>query len=136
MTHQRHYAPNGAAKLCHLLVAITVALGGCGSWTFGGSSRVPAQTDAIERSNVQLAKPPNAAAECIVANARAGGEAAEVVPLYGLESVAVTVRDRVAGETLAVFSLMRNGSGARADTTTWAGVPDRAAFLGKLTQGC
>ena len=119
-----------------LLVA-AVALGGCSSWTLGGTSpRLPAQTDAIERSTIHLAKPPHAAGECIVANARTAGASADLVPLYGLESVAVTVSARVAGEHLAVFSLMRNDGGAHAETTTWAGVADRQELLRKLTQGC
>jgi hypothetical protein len=113
-------------------------LAGCGtSWTLGGTSPALApQTEAIERSHMRLVKPPHAAGECIVANAKAAGAAAELVPLYGLESVAVTVKTRVAGDHLAVFSLTRNGSGAHVETTTWAGVPDRQELLRKLTQGC
>lgn len=124
--------------LCHLLAASALALGGCSSWMRSSGSAAPAQTDAIERSNMQLLKPPNAAAECIVANARGAGSAAELVPLYGLESVAVTVTDRVAGEAIAVFSLLRdaNGSGARVAATTWSGIDNRAGLLQKLTQGC
>ena len=136
MTDESPFAPTGAVTLCHLLVVMTVALGGCSSWTLGGTSKVAAQTDAIDRSNMRLAKPPDAAAECIVTNVRADGRAADIVPLYGLESVAVTVRDRVAGETLAVFSLIPSAGGTSADTTTWAGVADRAEFLRKLTEGC
>ena len=124
--------------LCHLLAASALALGGCSSWMRSSGSSAPAQTDAIERSSMQLLKSPNAAAECIIANARSAGSAAELVPLYGLESVAVTVTDRVAGEAIAVFSLLRdaNGSGARVAATTWSGVEDRKGLLQKLTQGC
>ena len=85
---------------------------------------------------MHLAKLPHAAGECIVANAKGAGAAAELVPLYGLESVAVTVSTRVGGDHLAVFSLTRNDNGAHAETTTWAGVPERRELMRKLTQGC
>ena len=114
-----------------------VAVGGCSGWTIGGTSGPLApQTEAIERSSMHLAKLPHAAGECIVANAQQAGAAAQLVPLYGLESVAVTVTDRVAGEQLAVFSLTRNDNGAHAETTTWSGVSGRQELLRKLTQGC
>ncbi|HEX2829998.1 MAG TPA: hypothetical protein VHP37_26865 [Burkholderiales bacterium] len=121
-----------------LVLAATLApLAGCSNWTIGGTSGpVAPQTDAIERSTLHLTKAPHAAGECIVANAQQAGAAAQLVPLYGLESVAVTVTNRVAGDQLAVFSLTPNDSGAHAETTTWAGVRERQELLRKLTQGC
>lgn len=119
-----------------MLAAGIAVFSGCSGWKLGGWSRPPAATDAIERSRIQLAKPPHAAGECIVANAHAAGVAAELVPLYGLESVAVTVTSRVAGEHIAVFSLTRGDGAAQAQTTTWAGVPKREELLRQLTQGC
>jgi hypothetical protein len=120
-----------------LLAVALAALGGCSNWKILGASAPPAaQTDAVERSSMHLAKPPHAAGECIVANAQRAGAAADLVPLYGLESVAVTVSTRVAGDHLAIFSLTRNDGGARADTTTWAGVSERGELLRKLAQGC
>lgn len=129
---------SGSPRPLPLILAVVVAaLAGCSNWTIGGSSgHMAPQTDAIERSSMSLSKTPNAAGECIVANAKQAGAVAQLVPLYGLESVAVTVTTRVAGEQLAVFSLTPNEGGARAETTTWAGVPDRQDLLRKLTQGC
>jgi hypothetical protein len=132
---------SGSLLFLPVVLAVTATLlQGCSSWprwTLGRASpSLPAQTDAVERSSMTFAKSPHAAGECIVANAKGAGAAADLVPLYGLESVAVTVTTRVAGEHLAVFSLTRNDSGAHAETTTWAGVPDRQDLLRKLTQGC
>ena len=119
------------------LVAAFAALNGCSTYTLGGESgRLPAQTDILERSRMQLAKPPPAAAECIAENARAAGVVAQMRPLYGYESVGVIVTTRIAGDYVAVFTLSRSEGGARAETTTYAGVPDREAVLRRLTQGC
>jgi hypothetical protein len=122
-----------------VLLAGIAALSGCSTWnwTLGGHPPpLPAATDAIERSSIKLANAPNPAGECIVANARTAGLAAELVPLYGLESVAVIVTASVAGEHVAVFSLTRGDGTTRAQETTWAGVPNREELLRKLTQGC
>ena len=105
--------------------------------TLGGTSgQLPAQTDVLERSRLQLVKPPHAAAECIAENARAAGVEAQMLPLYGYESVGVVVTSRLAGDHVAVFALTRRDGGARSETTTWANVPDREALLRRLTQGC
>jgi hypothetical protein len=119
------------------LVAAFAALNGCSTFTLGGrSEKPPAQTDVLERSRMQLVKPPQAAAECIAENARAAGVAAQMRPLYGYESVGVIVTSRIAGDHVAVFTLTRSEGGARAETTTYADVPDREALLRRLTQGC
>ena len=102
----------------------------------GTSGQLPAQTDVLERSRLQLLKPPHAAAECIAENARAAGVEAQMLPLYGYESVGVVVTSRLAGDHVAVFALTRRDGGARSETTTWANVPDREALLRRLTQGC
>ena len=119
------------------LVAAYAALNGCSTFTLGGTSgQLPAQTDVLERSRLQLVKPPHAAAECIAENARAAGVEAQMLPLYGYESVGVVVTSRLAGDHVAVFALTRRDGGARSETTTWANVPDREALLRRLTQGC
>src|SRR3954469_24787866 len=120
------------------VAAAMAALNGCSNWSLGGvgSSPLPAQTDAIERSRMQLAGTPQVAGACIVQNAEAAGVHGELIPLYGLESVGVTVKTRVAGDHMAIFSLTPNDGGARAETTTWSGVADREGLLRKLTQGC
>jgi hypothetical protein len=98
---------------------------------YGGSS------DAYERSTHQLARAPEHAAACIIEHARARGHAAEMVPLYGMESVAVTVKTGAVGDLLAVLSLTRSAAGSAAATTTWTGaVGKREDFVRALTQGC
>ena len=141
MTHRAQTFFRGGPVIRWLMVAASlvsfIALDGCSNWHLGGHSpSLPAQTDAIERSRMQLAKPPKAAGECIVDNARIAGVHAELVPLYGLESIGVTVTTRVAGDHIAVFSLTSGDGGTRAETTTWSGLADRPDLLRKLTQGC
>lgn len=80
---------------------------------------------------------PAEAGACIAERARSRGHFADVVPLYGMESIAVTIKTGRAGELLAVLSLTRSDAGSVAATTTWTGaVRDRAAFVRDLVQDC
>jgi hypothetical protein len=93
--------------------------------------------DIYERSTLRLAKPPEQAAACLVEHARSAGQSAEVVPLYGVESVAVTIKTSSTGDVRAVLSLMRADAGTSAAVTTFKdGIADRADFLSRLVQGC
>jgi hypothetical protein len=120
-----------------LAVAATItSLAGCSNWTLGEKPSAYSESNSVQRSTLRLAKVPADAAACIAKNARDAGRFAEVVPLYGMESVAVTVKTSAVGDALAVLSLTSDDGGAVAATSTWAGVPEREAFLGKLVQGC
>jgi hypothetical protein len=115
------------------IVAAFLAVAGCVS----NPARSQASSDIFERSTLHLSKPPERAAACLSDHAQSAGRSAEVVPLYGLESVAVTVKATPTGDVLAVLSLMRADAGASAAVTTWKGaVPDRADFLNRLAEGC
>jgi hypothetical protein len=93
--------------------------------------------DIYERSTLRLAKPPEQAAACLVEHARSAGQSAEVVPLYGMESLAVTIKTSSTGDVRAVLSLMRADAGTRAAVTTFKdGIADRADFMSQLIQGC
>jgi hypothetical protein len=128
LTYRRHIAG----------VLALASLAGCSGWSLGlgRSSRDFDHSDVIERSTLKLDRPPLRAGECIVENARAQGSHAQLVPLYGLESVAVTVKTETAGDIIAVFAIATGPSGTAAQTTTWAGVQTRDELLKKLTQGC
>ncbi|MDB5865790.1 MAG: hypothetical protein JWO70_3596 [Betaproteobacteria bacterium] len=110
-------------------------------FTVGGCAHVSAQPhasgDSYERSTLRLSRPPEQAAACLVEHAQSAGQAAEIVPLYGLESVAVTVKASATGDVLAVLSLVRADAGARAAVTTLKGaLTNRVDFLSRLVQGC
>jgi hypothetical protein len=128
------------ARLVPVLVALATiaALDGCSPrWTLGGGSpRARFSEGAPERSTSHLMKKPQDAAACIIENAQARGNAADLVPLYGMESVAVTVKTSLAGEVIAVFSLMPGDGGSIASTTTWSGESKREALTGILAKGC
>jgi hypothetical protein len=108
--------------------------------TAAGCTHVSAQTpsgDIYERSTLRLAKPPEQAAACLAEHARSAGQSAEVVPLYGMESVAVTIRTSSTGDVRAVLSLMRADAGTSAAVTTFKdGIADRADYVSRLVQGC
>jgi hypothetical protein len=132
-THRRIAlrAATGAGVLAMVALLAACALPSRGAPRTDGSSGL------YERSTHRLARAPEHAAVCIAEHARTGGRAAEMVPLYGLESVALTVKTSASGDLLAVFSLTRADAGSVAATTTWAGaVPDREAFVRELVQGC
>ncbi|MDB5903215.1 MAG: hypothetical protein JWM26_2093 [Betaproteobacteria bacterium] len=109
--------------------------------TIVACARVSAQPqpsgDIYQRSTLRLSKPPEQAAACLVEHARSAGRSAEVVPLYGVESVAVTIRTSSTGDVHAVLSLMRAEAGTNAAVTTFKdGIADRADFMSQLIQGC
>jgi hypothetical protein len=93
--------------------------------------------DIQERSTLRLSKPPEQAAACLVEHARSAGQSAEMVPLYGVESVAVTIKTSSTGDVRAVLSLMRADAGTTAAVTTFKdGSADRADYVSRLVQGC
>jgi hypothetical protein len=126
-----------SGRIAGVCVAAAV-LAGCSNWALGPSS--PSSDfdhrDVIERSTMQFGQPPLKAGECIAANAQAQGTSAQLLPLYGWQSVAVTVKESAVGDIIAVFTLTDGPRGTTAQTTTWAGVQDRQALLNKLAQGC
>src|SRR5687768_12394930 len=88
-------------------------------------------------STHQLAAAPEQSANCLAKNARAAGApASEVHPLYGMTRVAVVMRERPTGDTLAVASLepANPGSMVRIGTTTL--VNDRDTLVNQLLKGC
>ena len=112
-------------------------LGGCAHRGGSASDARASAADIYQRSTHRLSRVPAQAAACIEEHARKSGHAAEVLPLYGTESVAVTVRTSVTGDVLAVLSLTPASAGSTAMTTTWNGaVADRAAFIAELVRGC
>ena len=118
------------------LVAILTALGACAQSPRAVAPGARA-SDIYERSTHRLTRVPSEAGACIAEHARSGGHSAEMLPLYGMESVAVTIKTGRVGELLAVLSLTRSDGGSVAATTTWAGaVRDREAFVRDLVQGC
>jgi hypothetical protein len=124
-----------------VVTAIAVAgsvftLGGCG-YLRPAETRGPNDADIHARSTHRLEKVPEQAAACIAEHARRGGYTPEIVPLYGLESVGVTVKTGTVGDVLAVFSVIRANAGASAAVTTMTGaVKDRGEFVKRLVQGC
>jgi hypothetical protein len=116
-----------------VLAAVILTLVAC--------ARVSAQPqpsgDIHERSTLRLSKPPEQAAACLVEHARSAGQSAEVVPLYGVEAVAVTIKTSSTGDVRAVLSLMPADAGTSAAVTTFKdGIADRADFMSQLIQGC
>jgi hypothetical protein len=102
-----------------------------------GGTPATGATDIYQRSIQQLAAPPAQAASCISENAKRSGYAADTVPLYGMEAVAVTVKTSTTGDTVAVLSLAQAGAGSSAAVTTITGVvADRADLLRRIVQGC
>jgi uncharacterized protein with ACT and thioredoxin-like domain len=94
-------------------------------------------TDIYQRSTQRLAAPAEQAAACISENAKRSGYAADTVPLYGMESLAVTVKTSATGDTVAVLSLTPAGAGSSAAVTTVSGVvTDRAEVVRRIVQGC
>jgi hypothetical protein len=122
----------GGIRRCIVAAALLAAVG-CAHV----SAQPQAPGDIYERSTLRLATPPEQAAGCLLEHARSAGQAAEMVPLYGLESIAVTVKTSATGDVLVVLTLMRADGGARAAVTTLKGaLASRAEFLNRLVQGC
>ena len=120
------------------VAAAATALTGCTFQRAGSSpARASAAAELNERSTHRLSRLPEHAAACIAERARSAGFTPDVVPLYGLEAVAVTLKAESTGDVLAVVSLTRREAGASALVTTWAGaVKDRADFITRLVDGC
>jgi hypothetical protein len=122
--------------LSSTLIALAV-LAGCTMLPRSATPHTSGDADIYNRSTQPLAAPPEKAGACIVENARRAGHTAELVPLYGLESVAVTVKTALTGDVLAVLSLTRAHTGASAAVTTMTGaVKDRGELIKSLVQGC
>jgi hypothetical protein len=131
--HPTCIASSTAARLA--LVACVATLGACSVLRPASQRDDPASI--YERSTHRLSRAPEAAAACIVEHARASGHTADIVPLYGLQSVAVMVKNRTAGEVLVVLSLTPSDTGAVGATTTWKdAMKDRESFVRALVQGC
>ena len=117
--------------------ALAAVLAACVPHSRAAPPRATVSADVYERSTHRLARIPSDAAACIAERARTSGHAADTVPLYGLESVAVTVKTGVVGDMLAVLSLTRSDAGTVAAATTWKDAKrDREAFVRDLVQGC
>lgn len=127
-----------ATTLLRALIVIGVVSVAACSTPSRTAPRSAGGADVYERSTHRLSRVPSEAAACIAEHARTSGRTADTAPLYGLESVAVTVKTSAAGDVLAVLSLTRGRDGGSvAATTTWTGtVRDRAAFVRDLVQDC
>src|SRR3982751_3618679 len=92
-----------------LSLMVFAAVGGCAR-----RSHSPPQVaeDAYERSSHQAAQAPEAAAACVMRNAREAGYFAGEQPLYGTAAMAVSVRTFQTGDTLATLSFVGRGSGS------------------------
>ena len=119
-----------------VVIPITLTLYGCASWTRGTNAQQSSGEEKVERSTLRLAKTPEHAAACIVENARATGNAAELVPLYGMQSVGVTVKTSATGDVIAVFSLTQSDAGAVANTTMWRDVSGGGSLVQAFVKGC
>jgi hypothetical protein len=115
---------------------VTLALTGC--------AKTPPQPQIVTPPPApdtahQIALPPEAAAACVAQHAARAAEGAvgQIQPLYGTERLAVIVRDRPAGEALAVAYIAARGSGSEVRlTTTKSYAGDREALARRLLAGC
>jgi hypothetical protein len=129
--------PNRIAAFVTALWIIAAASGVGGCAPMNARARPADRSDLDERSVHRLAGPPAQAAECIRRNVERSGYSAEIVPLYGLEAVAVTVRTSPTGDTVAVLSLTRADAGSNAVVTSWSGPSgDRGELPRQAVQGC
>ena len=91
-----------------------------------------------EARRYNVSRAPADAAHCIVDNTASAktGEAASVQPLYGMERVAVVMKNSVAGEPLATIFLEPAGNAATAKVVTTGLVDDAEAFAKRVLGKC
>jgi hypothetical protein len=134
----RHDALN-VRRLKHAAAALLVMAVAAGCARTPASAPPAAAPEPAAESFHRLALPPEPAAACVAGNVAVLGEraVAHLQPLYGTERLAVIMRERPAGEALAVAYVTGDEGGSQvriAPTLRYTGEPGELAR--RLVAGC
>ena len=90
----------------------------------------------IAAKSYSLSGIPETAAACVVRNTTGPAEVSHVHPLYGMERVAVVVRQAPLGDTVATIFIHAADPGSTAQVNTPYPVEDREALVKRLLAKC